>query len=70
MKKCCGECTHGVCMPYEEPCKTCMGAVSGYSKFNPKHSCYTCKHKDKGMCENPCDDCSIRLRLDRWEEGE
>ena len=34
--------------------------------------CGTCKYTDKGICEEPCSSCDIRLGNNKWEpkEGE
>lgn len=36
-------------------------------KERPNHSCATCKYEHKGICEEPCMDCDIRLGNDKWE---
>ena len=35
---------------------------------NPEHSCLTCKHENKDICEEPCMDCNITLGNDKWED--
>lgn len=41
-----------------------------YTKWIPAHSCSTCKHSDKKITEEPCLDCDIRVRNDKWEARE
>lgn len=33
----------------------------------PEHICSTCKHGDKKITEEPCLNCDIRMRNDKWE---
>lgn len=50
-------------------CLECM-ASGEYSKFEIVHACSTCKYRDKGITEEPCLNCNIRLLNDKWEEKE
>lgn len=35
-----------------------------------EHSCDNCKHTDKGICDEPCSSCDIRLGNNKWEPDE
>jgi len=32
------------------------------------HGCDTCRHRNKGICEEPCMSCNVRLGNNNWED--
>ena len=54
----------GITFPY------CPKSIRESIRWEPEHTCSTCKHWDKKITEEPCLDCDIRMRYDKWEARE
>lgn len=60
----------------DAPCCSCIvGSLSNgdieYTKWEPAHSCSTCKHCNKKITEEPCLDCDFRVEYNsKWEARE